>query len=87
MIRSFKATFPDLAPEDGKRVLWFADWHDSRVSKTFIDAMRDLGVVMVGWLPNCTSKMQLADVSLFGDFKCQLEAMGSGGSQRIPGSN
>jgi len=40
---------------------------------------------MVGWLPNCTSKMQLADVSLFGDFKCKLEAMESRWITENPG--
>ncbi len=69
MIKAFKVMYPDVAPEPGKRVLWLTDWHDSRLSVNFIKQMRAIGVTMMGWLPNTTSKCQLPDVSLFGPFK------------------
>jgi hypothetical protein len=37
--------------------------------------MRKAGVVFIGWLPNTTSKSQLADVSLFGAFKTTRERL------------
>ena len=75
MMEVFKTMYPDVADEDGKRVLWLTDWHDSRLSEEFLRAMREAGVVMIGWLPNTTSKCQLADVSLFGPFKTARERM------------
>ena len=73
MTSLFRAMYPDLADEDGKRIIWLTDWHGSRLSSHFLDSMNSLGVVMLGLIPNTTSKTQLADVSLFGPFKCVLE--------------
>jgi hypothetical protein len=67
--------FPDVANEDGKRVLWATDWHGSRFSLPFLHKMRNMGVVLVGWLPNTTSKMQSPDVELFGPFKSIRDKM------------
>ena len=78
MTKLFRAMYPDVENKRGKRVLWMTDWHDSRLSFEFIDAMRNMGVVMIGWLPNITSKAQLPDVAIFGAFKSKrdnLEAM------------
>jgi len=75
MTRLFKAMYPDVENKDGKRVLWLTDWHDSRLSLEFIESMRAMGVVMMGWLPNTTSKCQLPDVSLFGPFKSKRDSL------------
>jgi len=61
--------FPDVADEDGKRVLWITDFHGSRFSLKFINTMKKMGVVVAGWLPNTTSLMQSCDTTLFGPFK------------------
>ena len=75
MMKAFKAMYPDVNDSPGKRVLWLTDWHDSRLSIEFIKAMREMGVVMMGWLPNITSKAQLPDVTLFGPFKSRRERL------------
>jgi hypothetical protein len=75
MLDLFKNMYPDLADEDGKRILWLTDWHDSRLSEEFLRAMREAGVIMMGWLPNTTSVSQLADVALFGAFKVKRESL------------
>jgi len=73
MTRIIKSMYPDVAPEEGKRVLWLTDWHSSRMTSTFLDTMERMGVIFMGWLPNTTSKCQLADVIIFGDVKSKME--------------
>ena len=68
-IKMIKFVWPDVADEPGKRVLWLTDMHGSRLCATLLDTLRRMGVLLVVWLPNCTSKMQAPDVSMFGPFK------------------
>ena len=75
MLEGWKLMFPDLANENGKRVLWFTDWHASRLSVPFLEELRENGVVLVGWLPMCTSLMQSPDTTLFGPFKNARDAI------------
>jgi len=77
--------YPDVEDKDGKRVLWLTDWHDSRLSPDFIESMRAMGVVMMGWLPNTTSKCQLPDVSLFGPFKSKRDSLEAKWANSNPG--
>lgn len=69
MIPAFERMFPDVAPEDGKRVLWLTDWHSSRLCPDLILQLREKGIVLACWLPNCTSLMQSPDVVQFAKFK------------------
>jgi len=75
MCKMFKTLYPDVEDVPGKRVLWLTDWHGSRLHLPLIDSLKDMGVRMLGWLPNTMSKTQLADVCLFGHMKAKLEAL------------
>ena len=68
-----KEMYPDVAPVDGRRVIWMTDWHTSRLNANFLQTLSDMGVELCGWLPNTTSKMQSPDVSIFSHFKRELE--------------
>jgi len=83
--RIIKNMYPDVAPEEGKRVLWLSDWHSSRMTSTFLDTMESMGVIFMGWLPNTTSKCQLADVILFGDVKSRMERVEADWILKNPG--
>lgn len=83
--KAVMAMYPDVANVDGKRVLWLTDWHDSRLSLKFIKRMREIGVIMIGWLPNITSKAQLADVALFGAMKSLCEPLEAKWANANPG--
>ena len=61
--------FKDMADTTGKRVLIGIDWHNSRFNLSLLEALRERGCRLIGWLPNTTSKMQSPDVELFGSFK------------------
>jgi hypothetical protein len=69
MKQVFRAACPDFANEPRKKILWLTDAGPGRLEEDFVKWMRQYGVVMVHWLPNTTSKMQMADTTLFGPFK------------------
>jgi hypothetical protein len=69
MKQVFRAACPDFANEPGKKILWLTDAGPGRLDEDFVKWMRQNGVVMVHWLPNITSKMHMADTTLFGPFK------------------
>ncbi len=75
IIRMVKVMYPDVADTPGKRVLWLTDWHDSRLCISLMRTLQKMGVVMMGWLPNTTSKMQSPDVALFGPFKARRDVL------------
>ncbi|CAK8995005.1 Hypothetical protein (Fragment) [Durusdinium trenchii] len=72
MVPAIVDMFPDVANEDGKRVLWLTEMHGSRLAKSLLDSLEEKGIVLIGWLPNCTSKCQSPDTDLFGPFKKAL---------------
>lgn len=62
--------FPDLDPSDpSKMVVWMTDWHSSRTDPDLLHWLRRKGIILVCWLPNCTSVMQSPDVAIFGPWK------------------
>jgi len=75
LVKAINGMFPDVANKDGKRMLLATDWHSSRLDLNFLNKLRDMGVVLIGWLPNTTSKMQSPDVELFGVLKSHLTNM------------
>ena len=68
-IKMIRDVWPDVEDKDGKRVLWLTDMHGSRLYSALLDELKQMGVVLCVWLPNCTSKMQPPDVAMFGPFK------------------
>lgn len=75
MIDMIKHAYPDVKDEDTKRVLWMTDSHPSRYDLGFLERLREIGIVLCCWLPNCTSVMQSPDVVLFGPFKKKYTKM------------
>ena len=69
LLKLVDAMFKDMADTNGKRVLIGTDWHNSRFNLSLLEALRERGCRLIGWLPNTTSKMQSPDVELFGPFK------------------
>ena len=77
--------WPDVADEDGKRVLVFCDWHGSRFNLKMLETFIKKGIVLVGFLPNCTSVMQAMDVLCFGNFKASRKIIESKWKRNNPG--
>lgn len=73
LLEIINEVYPDVADRDGSRVLVLCDWHSSRFNKDMLEAFAKTGVVMIGFLPNCTSKMQPMDVGCFGYFKAKRD--------------
>ena len=77
--------WPDVADKDGKRVLVFCDWHGSRFNLRMLETFIKRGIVLVGFLPNCTSVMQAMDVGCFGNFKAARNIIESNWKRNNPG--
>ena len=66
--KMIRDVWPDVGYNDGKRVLWLTDMHDSRLYALLAE-LKQMGVVLCVWLPNSTSKMQPPDVASLGPLK------------------
>jgi hypothetical protein len=72
-----KKCYPDLGQPlaDGvPPVILFTDWGPGRFSMDFINWLKTNNVMHVGYLPNCTSVMQMPDVVIFGGLKTKFDA-------------
>lgn len=49
-MKSLRAVCPDLADEDGKRVLWLSDMHGSRLFLGLLDDLNKMGVTLFIYL-------------------------------------
>ena len=57
------------------QLLPFAGAIQQAGQQDLIDRLTDKGVHLIFWLPNCTSKMQTSDVSIFQPFKNKLHTL------------
>lgn len=46
MLRAFKSMFPNLKNEDGRRVLWLTDFHNSRFSLELLELLEKNGITL-----------------------------------------
>ena len=79
-----KQVWPDVADEPGKRVLWLTDLHGSRLCVDLLSELKQTGIILIVWLPNCTSKMQSPDVAMFGPFKEKRDRIEREWTQKNP---
>ena len=71
ILEVMQAMFKIVRPDHSKTkpIVWFTDWGPGRMCEALLSWCRENGVIHIGYLPMCTSLMQLPDTHLFGPFK------------------